>query len=147
MARSRSDSRSDNGSESKTPLVVALVFFILASVILGVTTYLGFNGEGEAQDKATAADAEKNKAVQDKEKALEALALYKVAMGTQTEADLNTFRNMKYANENQQVYNDLMSNLAARSAMAAGSAGAPQRRNGLPTTSRSNLACAARSAR
>jgi hypothetical protein len=118
MARSRSDSRSDNGSESKTPLVVALVFFVLATLILGVTTYLGFSGEGEAKDNAAKAEAEKTKAVQDKDKALEALATLKVAVGTGTDADLNTFRSMKYANENQQVYNDFMTNLGARAKTA-----------------------------
>jgi hypothetical protein len=118
MARSRPDSRSDNGSESKTPIVVALVFFVLATLILGVTTFLGFSGEGEAKDAANTAKAEKDKAVQDKDKALEALATYKVAIGTATDADLNTFRSMKFANENQQVYNDFMSNLGARAKTA-----------------------------
>ncbi len=114
MARSRSDSRSENGSESKTPLIVALVFFVLATVILGVTTYLGFSGEGEAKDAAKKADDEKTKASQEREKVQEALAMYKVAIGTATEADLNTVRNMKFANENQLVYTDLMNNLGAR---------------------------------
>jgi hypothetical protein len=114
MARSRSDSRSDNGSESKTPLVVALVFFVLATLILGVTTYLGFSGEGEAKDAAKTADAEKAKAVQDKEKAQEALAMYRVVMGTGTEADQNTYRNMKHTTDNQAVYNDFMTHLGAR---------------------------------
>ncbi|HEY2785537.1 MAG TPA: hypothetical protein VGJ05_11245 [Fimbriiglobus sp.] len=114
MARSRSESRSDNGSESKTPLIVALVFFVLATVILGVTTYLGFNGEGEAKTAAETAKKEKDEAVKQKDIASEGLAMYKVAMGTNTEADLNTIRNMKYTNEGQQVYNELMTNVAAR---------------------------------
>jgi hypothetical protein len=117
-SRSRSDDRSDNGSESKTPLVVALVFFVLATVILGVTTYLGFNGEGEAKDAAKAADDKAAKATQDKDKALEALATLNVAVGTATEADQNTFRNMKYANDNQQVYNNFITALGARAKTA-----------------------------
>lgn len=47
------------GGESKTGLVVALVLFILLSLILGVTTYTGY-------DAVNAAKTEKDKAVQEK---------------------------------------------------------------------------------
>jgi hypothetical protein len=49
------------GGESKQGLVVTLVFFILVSIILGVLTYMGFDGQGallEAKKKAE--DGEKN---------------------------------------------------------------------------------------
>jgi hypothetical protein len=48
--------------ESKTGLVVALVIFIMLTIALGVTTYLGFDGQKELEAKATAAAADKKKA-------------------------------------------------------------------------------------
>jgi hypothetical protein len=42
-------------------LVVFLIFFILATIILGVTTYLGFNGQAEFAAAAKKADEEKAK--------------------------------------------------------------------------------------
>lgn len=52
------------GRESNTGLVVTLVFFILTAIGLGVATYYGFAGQGDATAKATAAD----KAAKDAEK-------------------------------------------------------------------------------
>lgn len=114
MAKSRSDSRSNDGSESKTPLIVALVFFVLATVILGVTTYLGFSGESEARDAAKAAEEKERTAQTAADKAKEGMAMFKVVLGTANDADLNSFRSMKYKNDNQQIYNDLMTGLGAR---------------------------------
>lgn len=48
--------------ESKTGLVVALVFFVLLSITLGVTTYLGFDGQKELEQKASSAAQDKKKA-------------------------------------------------------------------------------------
>src|SRR6476660_1012554 len=44
-----------------TFMIIALVFFVLASAILGVTTYLGFSEQTALEAKAKAADAEKKK--------------------------------------------------------------------------------------
>lgn len=49
------------GGESKQGLIITLIFFILATIILGVTTYLGFDGQGELKKEADAAKAEKAK--------------------------------------------------------------------------------------
>jgi hypothetical protein len=45
--------RGGGGAKSNMGLIITLVFFVLATVILGVTTYLGFS-EQEAKDKAKA---------------------------------------------------------------------------------------------
>src|SRR4051794_34776110 len=44
-----------------TFMIIALVFFVLTSAILGVTTYLGFSEQGELEKKAAAAGEEKKK--------------------------------------------------------------------------------------
>jgi hypothetical protein len=49
-------------AESKTGLVVALVFFVLLSIVLGVTTYLGFDGQKELEQKASTAAQDAKKA-------------------------------------------------------------------------------------
>jgi hypothetical protein len=44
-----------------TGMIIALVFFVLTSAILGVTTYLGFDGQADLEKKAKDAAAEKSK--------------------------------------------------------------------------------------
>ena len=50
-----SSSRPESG-ESNTGLVVSLVLFILLTIGLGVTTYLGYSGKSEAEGKISQAD-------------------------------------------------------------------------------------------
>jgi flagellar basal body-associated protein FliL len=42
-----------DGSGSNLGLIITLVFFVLSTVILGVTTYMGFSAQDE-KDKAVA---------------------------------------------------------------------------------------------
>src|SRR5262249_20316062 len=49
------------GGESKQGLIITLIFFILATIILGVTTYLGFDGQTELKKQATQAVEDKKK--------------------------------------------------------------------------------------
>src|SRR5262245_36696468 len=53
--------RGSGGGESKQGLIITLIFFILATIILGVTTYLGFDGQGVLKKEADAAKADKQK--------------------------------------------------------------------------------------
>src|SRR5947209_3439433 len=84
MAKTRkTSSRSESsGEKSNTGLIVTLVFFVIATIALGVTTYMGYGGKAEADKQAKTAD---DKATAEKKKADEAearrLAL-KVAIGT-----------------------------------------------------------------
>jgi hypothetical protein len=54
MAKKRSA-----GSGSNTMLIVTLVFFVLSTVILGVTTYFGFDGKSDLEEAKKKADKEK----------------------------------------------------------------------------------------
>src|SRR4051812_11461477 len=51
--------------ESKTVLIVFLILFVLATIILGVTTYMGF--DGQEQLKAEAAKWQKESKAWEKE--------------------------------------------------------------------------------
>lgn len=59
--RASSRSSGSSGGESKQGLIITLIFFVLATIILGVTTYLGFDGQAELKKQADSANAEKSK--------------------------------------------------------------------------------------
>lgn len=81
--------------ESKAPLVIALAFFVLATLALGVLTYLAY-GEiaiAKASEKKAkeAADAAAKLQAQDSEKIL----VYKVALGVANEEDRTNLQNVR----------------------------------------------------
>jgi hypothetical protein len=48
------------GSDSKQVLIIALVVFVLLSIVLGITTYLGFDGQKKLEDEKKTASNEKS---------------------------------------------------------------------------------------
>jgi hypothetical protein len=59
MAKKNSSrDRSNGGEKSNTGLIVTLVFFILATIGLGVTTYMGYGAKAEAEAKAKKSDSD-----------------------------------------------------------------------------------------
>jgi len=67
-----------------TFMILVLVFFVLASLILGVTTYLGFEGQSKLEEAAKkAADGEKA-AKANADDQLTRLNINRIAMGTDT---------------------------------------------------------------
>jgi hypothetical protein len=89
-----SSSRTDSG-ESNTGLVVSLVLFIILTIGLGVTTYLGYSGKSEAEGKISQAerDAKAAKTKADEEEALK--ATLRIALGADSEADRTLFSGRK----------------------------------------------------
>jgi len=70
-----------------TGMIVTLVFFVLASLILGVTTYMGFDGQKELEDKEATA---KKEAATARDQAADERArknVYRVALATADEGD------------------------------------------------------------
>jgi len=61
MAKRKTSSRPPSGGGNQG-LVITMVFFILATLGLGVATYFGFAGQGKATDDKATAEAEKAKA-------------------------------------------------------------------------------------
>src|SRR5262245_48745845 len=70
-------------SESKTGLVIALVFFILMTITLGAMTYVGFDGQKELENKAATATKDRDDARKDADIARAQLLANRIMMGTQ----------------------------------------------------------------
>jgi len=67
-----------------TFMILVLVFFVLASLILGVTTYLGFDGQAALQTQAKEAQDKEKAAKANADEQLTRLNINRVAMGTAT---------------------------------------------------------------
>src|SRR5262245_63480199 len=91
----KSTSSGGSGSESNTGLVVSLVVFILLTIGLGVTTYLGYAGQEDyrkqARDADTKATAAETKA---RSEETQKLAL-RIALGIAEPADVTAFNQNK----------------------------------------------------
>jgi hypothetical protein len=98
MAKKSKSSRERTESEpSNTGLIVSLVFFVIATIALGVTTYMGYGGKAEAEKQAKTAD-EKEKAASKKADEADARRLaLKVAVGTADGGDRSRFSGLKGA--------------------------------------------------
>jgi hypothetical protein len=88
-------SKRGGGESSNTGLIVALVFFVLATIGLGVSTYMGYSGKADA-DKA-AKSAQSDKAAADKsrrEEQAQKLAVL-IATGSEQPSDRQTFNSLR----------------------------------------------------
>jgi len=87
--------RGGGGESSNTGLIVALVFFVLATIGLGVGTYMGYSGKADAEKAAKTAQGEKTaaeKAARDER--AQKLALL-VAAGADQGTDRQTFNGLR----------------------------------------------------
>ena len=64
-----------------TGMILVLVFFVLATLILGVTTYLGYSGQEEYQNQAKAAQEKEKAARTEYEKQTVRLNVARIAVG------------------------------------------------------------------
>jgi hypothetical protein len=94
MARSSSANK-----DSTRPLVIALVFFILATIGLGVGTYMGFSNASKAE--ATADEANKKAAAltTEKDKNKEIANYYRSLIGVATPEERTSVDGSQYKNE------------------------------------------------
>jgi hypothetical protein len=94
MATRRSSGSSSSG-ESNTGLVVSLVLFVLLTIGLGVTTYLGYSGQADLQAKAKQAEQKANDADKARRKEETLKLAYKIAAGVSAEPERRTFSGRK----------------------------------------------------
>src|SRR5262245_31403643 len=80
-------------------MIVTLVFFVLATVILGVTTWLGFDGQKQLEEdtKKAKADADNLKKRVDEETAQK--IVNRIAVGTDTPEDRENLLGAARANQ------------------------------------------------
>jgi hypothetical protein len=96
MAKSSS---SGGSGETKTPLVVALVFFILATLTLGVLTYIGFSNATKAEEASKAAATKEAGLVNERGKAQDLVKFYKVLVGTNTPEEKTQVEASQFKND------------------------------------------------
>ena len=111
MARSSS---SASGSETKTPLVVALVFFILATLALGITTYMGFGDASLARADAIKAAQEKATIQTERDKEKEKVIFYKVFTGVNTPEEKPLFDAARFKDDLRNEYTNVMKAMEER---------------------------------
>jgi len=82
-----------SSGESKAPLVIALVFFVLTTLGLGVLYYMKTDEMKTVQASAKTATDESAKYKKEISQANERLLVYKVAMGVNTQEEFETLKN------------------------------------------------------
>lgn len=78
---------SGGGSESNTGLIVTLVFFILATITLGVFTYFGYDGQKELTSKAKSAETAKRNADNERDEDRMKRAILRIGIGISDTTD------------------------------------------------------------
>jgi hypothetical protein len=79
--------RNSGGGESKTGLVISLVFFVLTTIILGVATWQGFAGQAELETKAKEAAKKEADMKRERDQERLRLAVMKTVGGVADESD------------------------------------------------------------
>src|SRR4051794_18816390 len=94
--------------ETKTPVIVALVFFVLATITLGVLAYM-FNGDAKTAE-AAAATAKKDAETAKTEagKAKEAMLIAKGIAGTLTEQERTDLQGLRFKEDTRKVHADML---------------------------------------
>jgi hypothetical protein len=110
------------GDSSKTPLVVALVIFILITLVLGYFTY-DFNEQKTKAlaDAKAAADKEKS-ATEEKSKMRDAMLVYKTGLGLANDADVKELQGTRYKADAQKVHAEMMTAFQNKVTFAVNSA-------------------------
>jgi hypothetical protein len=98
-----------SGGESKTGLVVSLVFFVLTTIILGVATWQGFAGQAEFEKQAKDAKKEADTMKRDREAERVRVAVYKTALGVSDDADVT---NLAAKTSSKEAYDRAVASLS-----------------------------------
>lgn len=105
-------------SETKTPVIIALVFFVLTTITLGVLSYL-FNQDTEtAKAEAVKAQADAKTAQDQATKSREALLVYKAAMGTISDQERTDLQGLRFKEDARKEHADLLQAIIDRSRAA-----------------------------
>jgi len=104
--------------ETKTPVIVALVFFVLATITLGVLAYM-FNGDAKTAE-AAAATAKKDAETAKTEagKAKEAMLIAKGIAGTLTEQERTDLQGLRFKEDTRKVHADMLKAIEDRAKAA-----------------------------
>ena len=114
-------------AESKTGLVVALVFFILTTILTGTAAYIGFDGQKAYQDKAQEAQKDKEKAITDAHAAQAQADALRMMLGTNTpnESEMRGLLGNKAFTEQLYTLNEFLKPVGVEWSKEAQAAGKP----------------------
>ena len=84
-----------SSGETKTPIIVALAFFVLATLVLGVLTYMAHDENAKQVETVTEAEKKAAAALQLQAQAQEKLLVYKVALGVNSADEFEELQNAR----------------------------------------------------
>lgn len=87
------------GGDSNTGLIVTLVFFVLATLTLGVFTYFGYDGQIKLAEDAKKAKAESAKASKERDEERTRRLVYAIAAGADQTGDQQALNQLKAGNK------------------------------------------------
>ncbi|CAN5329612.1 hypothetical protein BH11PLA2_BH11PLA2_01470 [soil metagenome] len=100
--------KSSSSGETKAPLVIALVFFVLSTIGLGVFAYMTMEDLTLAKADTKKAGEEKEAATKTAQKAGEEVLIYKAALGVMTDKDKEALQGVRFKNELQTAHKAMM---------------------------------------
>ncbi len=101
-------------SESKTPLIVALVFFVLVTLTLGVLYYLSIDDKAQAVAATKAAESKATDAEGKWAGAQEQVLLHRAVLGVASQEDLDALKNARKKEEVVKEYALVRDQMKAR---------------------------------
>jgi len=90
---------SGGGGDSNTGLIVTLVFFVLATLTLGVFTYFGYDGQIKLAENEKKAKAEAAKASKERDEERTRRLVYAIAAGADQTGDQQALNQLKAGNK------------------------------------------------
>lgn len=101
MAKAKKSSKPSSGSnpDSNTGLIVTLVFFVLATLTLGVFTYLGYSGQAELVEKEKKAQNDLKAAKKSLDEESVRRAVLAIASGNESTDDQKKLASLKGGND------------------------------------------------
>src|SRR5437588_2322384 len=97
-AKRRASEGGGGGAQSNTGLVVALVFFVLTSIFLGVLTYYGYSGRSDALAAETKAKSDLGTMTKNRDEEKTRKLVLRVATGNDQKDDQTSLAGLKSAN-------------------------------------------------
>ena len=100
--------------ETKAPLVVALAFFVLTTLTLGVLTYMAYSDVAVQKAAAKQAESDKQAAVSKATEEQAKVLMYKTLVGTNTQEEFDNLKNGGKAEVAKQEYEAFRSAMVNR---------------------------------
>ena len=112
--KARPSNSANPGGETNVPLIVALVFFVLATLGLGVAFYMSIDEKNAALEAKKTAETEKTTQEGLRREEQEKNLMLKAMAGFATQADLDALKNLTKKDKVVEAYNEYAKELAGK---------------------------------